>query len=171
MEPVHQPRSTEQATTLCERFAQRQAEIGAIQAKRDKDIAAINADADRALTDLIAERDLIGEKLQPWWAKSGHQLLQGKRKSVELGGCVLGTAKAKLKLGVPADLDAAVAKLQAERWGKKFLITTVSADRKAILKGVEDKTRGPVLKALGFAIDGGEDVFFVKRAEQEGTRG
>ena len=169
MDPVKQPRSTAQATELCERFAKRQGEIDAIQAQRDKDIAAINADADRALTSLIEERDLIATKLEPWWAKSGHELLEGKKKSVELGGCIVGTVTARPTLQVAGEAKDVVALMQGLRWAKPFLRTSYSIDRAAALKGL-DGMHSAALVELGMSAAGGEDVFYVKRAEQDRVR-
>ena len=101
MTAIRQPRSTAAATDLCERWATIDGQIAEIEERRQADIAAINADADRAATDLIAQRDAITEKLEPWWAKARNDLTKGKRKSTEIGGCMVGTRIGKAKLGVP----------------------------------------------------------------------
>ncbi len=169
MTTIRQPRTTAAATELCERWAMLDGQIAAIEERRQADIAAINADADRAATDLIAQRDAIGAKLEPWWVKAGEQLTEGKRKSTEIGGCMVGTRTGKAKLGVPGKPSDLVEALKGKRWAKPFLRVTTSLDIAAISKALPGK-HGPTLKELGFRIVPGEETFFVQRTEQEGTR-
>ena len=168
--PIRQPRSVEAATALCERYAELDGQIAAIEEQRQKDIAAINADADRAANDLIEQRDAIATKLEPWWAAAGEKLTESKRKSIELGGCEIGTVKGKDTLAVAGDEKAIVTKLIKLRWAKPFLRPKVSLDKPALLKETLGK-RSAELKEVGITRQLGVPAFYVKRAEQGGTRG
>ena len=156
--PIRTPRSTRAATELCERFA---GLSGAIEAIED-------ARYDPELTPLVAERDLIAERLEPWWATAAAELTQGKRKSIELGGCLVGTRTARTALAVAGEEVDVIDLLSALRWAKPFLRTKISLDRTAILKAI-DGPRSAVFAELGLSARAGEDVFFVTRAEQGGT--
>ncbi|WP_375290901.1 host-nuclease inhibitor Gam family protein [Qipengyuania sp.] len=168
--PIRQPRSVEAATALCERYAELDGQIAAIEERRQADLAAVNADADRAANDLIAQRDAIAPKLAPWWAGAAETLTKGKRKSIELGGCEIGTVKAKDGLAIDGKDDAIIGKLQKLRWAKPFLRPKVSLDRAALLKATEGK-RKDELAELGVTRSVGVPSFFVKRTGQGGTRG
>lgn len=169
METIRQPRTVEQATVLCEKLAVLEGQIAEIEAGRQDSIAAINARADTAANDLLAQRDAIAEKLEPWWKKAGKALLEGKRKSIELGGCVIGTVASRKSLAIAGDEGAVVELMRGLRWAKPFLREKWSIDRAATLKALDGKHK-PKLVELGFDETGGEDKFFVKRAEQGGTR-
>ena len=166
--PIRTPRSTRAATELCERFAGLSGAIEAIEAARNAEIAAINARYDPALIPMVAERDLIAERLEPWWATAAAELTQGKRKSIELGGCLVGTRTARTALAVAGEEVDVIDLLSALRWAKPFLRTKISLDRTAILKAI-DGPRSAVFAELGLSARAGEDVFFVTRAEQGGT--
>ena len=169
---IRTPRSVTGAQTLCERFAAIEASVDLIEAERAETIAKANATADAQIEPLIAEREQIREKLEPWWAKDGGALVKKDQKSIELGGCTIGTATGKEALDVPVrkDADAAKAELGGTKWGKSLLRTTVSFDKRAIAKAMADR-HGEALRALGFAIVPAPETFVLKRAEQRGTRG
>lgn len=170
MEPVRKPRTVAQAQALCERLAELQGGIDAINAGRARDIALINAAADSASHDLIAERDAIAGKLAEAWSDLAPKILPEGRKSSELGGCMIGSVTARPSLTLVGDEAAVVEALQALRWAKPFLRSRVTIDRTGVLQALDGK-RGPALAELGFAKGGGEEQFFVRRAEQQGTRG
>tara|TARA_B100001057_G_scaffold248736_1_gene248954 strand:+ start:7 stop:528 length:522 start_codon:yes stop_codon:yes gene_type:complete len=167
---IRTPRSVKGAQALCERYAEIEDCIALAEADRNAAIAAANTLADGIQEPLIAERAQIAEKLEPWWNASSEELTEGKRKSIELGGCLVGTVAGKVSLEVPKDQKAAKEALGKTKWGKTLLRTTVSLDKRAIAKALDGRNGG-ALKELGFAEVPGEDTFFVKRAEQGGTRG
>lgn len=168
-DPIRQPRSLGAATELCERFALLDGQIAAIEERRQADIAAINADADRAAADLIAQRDAIAAKLEPWWDGAAAELTKGKRKSIELGGCQIGTRELRPTLQIAGDEKDVVAALSALRWAKPFLAVKVSLDRAHTLKSIDGKYAATFAE-LGVTRREAVPVFYVKRAEQGGTR-
>lgn len=163
------PRSLPAAQTMLERYCAIVDQLVQIEAGRDRDIAAANAAADEAGRDLVAERDQIAAKLEPWWLSAGPGLTQGKRKSLVIAGCEIGTVKARDTLAIAGKEDDVVDLLGALRWAKPFLRTKVSIEKAVVLKAI-DGPRSAVFAELGITRKAGEDVFFVKRAEQEGVR-
>lgn len=163
------PRTLPAAQAMLERYAELADWIVKISARRDAAIADANAAADGQSRDLIAEREQILAKLEPWWKAAGPALTKGKRKSIELGGCKIGAVKARDTLAVDGDEEQVIAELGKLRWAEPFLRLKISIDRTATLKAV-DGPRGEALAGLGITCQPGEDVFFVKRAEQEGVR-
>lgn len=167
--PIRQPRTVEAATALCERFAVLDGQIATIEEARQHAIAAVNADADRAASDLIAQRNAIAEKLAPWWAGAAAGLTDGKRKSIELGGCIVGTVQSRTSLQIAGDEKDVVDVLSGLRWAKPFLRVKTTLDRAHTLKALDGK-HAVAFAELGVTRDNGEPEFFVKRAEQGGTR-
>lgn len=159
----------EQATPLLERFAQLGLEIELAEASRSEAIVAANAAADQILLPMIQERDELVAVLDPWWKRMGAALLTGKRKTVELAGCIIGTKAGSSSLSfAPGDDKAAVASLQAVKWAKPYIRTIVSVDKAAVKKALPGK-HGEQLKALGFSLPDAGDVFVLERATQAGT--
>lgn len=166
---IRTPRSAKGAQALCERFATIEGEVEDIENTRNAAIAAANALADAQLEPLIAEREQITEKLEPWWTKEGPAMTAGKRKSIEHGGCLIGTRTGKEKLGYAGKPAELVALMKDKRWARELLRVSTSLDAKAITAALDGR-HGTKLKELGFVIVPGEETFFVQRAEQQGTR-
>lgn len=169
MSKIATPRTTEAATTLLERFAALEGELGEINANRASCIADVNARCDTAANVLIEERDGLLAVLEPWWAKNAEKLTEGKRKSIELGGCMIGSRTGAESLAIAGDEKALATKLQKRPWAADLVKVAPTLDKKAIRKALGSALKRK-LAALGFSIKAGDEVFFVDRAEQEGTR-
>lgn len=165
-----QPRTISAATEMLERHAELEGKIATISQARDKAIADINAKIDTALLPMITERDQITEKLKPWWMKARDKLLTGKRKSIELGGCMIGSRKGKDTLNYNGDLNEPVEAFAGLRWTKNLIIIIKKVDAVATLKALEGK-HSEKLKELGFEQVDGTEAFFIKRTKQGGTLG
>ena len=165
-----QPRTLEQATAMLERFAVLDGDRAAIEAERNEQIAKINAASDEQLVPIVEEIVAIGEKVQPWWAKAAAELLPAKRKSMELGGCIIGSRTGKTVLAIAGAEDALIAALTKLRWGKVFAPAKPKLDKTALLKAT-DGPRADDLKTLGVTAKAGEESFVLARAEQSGTIG
>ncbi|MEM6907187.1 MAG: host-nuclease inhibitor Gam family protein [Pseudomonadota bacterium] len=166
---IRKPRSVPEAQRLLERFAKCDAEIAAIEEARDVAISAANAQVDRDLAPLLKERTAIVVKLEPWWAEAAAGLTKGKRKTIELGGCIIGTREGKASLqviGKAANLAQRLAELD---WANDLVRTTVSLDKPAVMKALEGEDKA-ALEALGLSRVAGEVTFFVKRTLQGGTQ-
>lgn len=161
--------STADATVLLERFAQLDVEAQLVEASRADGIAAANAAADQVLLPIVAEQNEIRAQLEPWWKRNGAEL-RGKRKSIELGGCVIGTkaGTASLKFALGDD-KLAVSTLQAAgAWAKKLIRLTPGLDKAAIGEALKGK-RGDDLRTLGFSVPEAVETFVLKPAKQDGT--
>ena len=84
------PQTKDQALVLASRFAATSADLALIAADRAGRHAAIDAECDAQAVPLAAEQADIVKQLKPWFAANMDQLTGGKRKSIELGGCLLG---------------------------------------------------------------------------------
>ena len=173
MKPPRAPRSVAQATELLERVARLEGQAIAINAGRDAAIAETNAVSDALLVPVVQERDAIAAVLEAWWKTDGKALLRGKRKTVELGGCTIGTKATPraLTFGNSDDFDIAVERLRSERWAKPYIRTTHAVAKKdttAMLLDPKGK-HAEQLKALGFGTRGGVDAFVLAAVVQAGT--
>ncbi len=167
--PPRAPRNLEQATVLLERVATLEAEASAINLHRDQAIANTNAVADAILGPVLEERAAIAAVVETWWKDTGHALLKGKRKTIQLGGCDIGTKKALTALTFTNDdFDAAVTALRAERWAKPYVRVTYSVAKKDTTTALNGK-HGDQLRALGFSTRGGQDVFVLAAVKQTDT--
>jgi len=169
MAGVRKPRSTEAATKLLEQYAELDGQIAAIQAERQEHIAAINARCDTAANDLIGRRDDIAAALEPWWAEHGGKLTEGKRKSIELGGCMVGTRRSRTSLEISGEEEKIVEVLNGLRWAKPLLRVKTTINRAAALAALSTKRKAD-LEKLGLQRKDGDEAFYVERAQQQGTR-
>lgn len=166
------PRTVEQATALLERFAQLSGQVLAINAGRDAAIAETNAVSDALLVPVVAELDAIAAVIEPWWTARGAALLRGKRKTVELGGCVIGSKAAPraLTFGNSDDFDVAVERLREQRWAKPYIRTTYAVAKKDTAAMLTEKGKhAEQLRELGFGTRGGVDAFHLQPVKQAGT--
>lgn len=165
-----QPRTLEAATAMLERFAMLDGDRSAIEAERNEQIAKINAAADEQLVPIVEEMAAISDKVQPWWAKAAVELLPAKRKSMELGGCIIGSRTGKTVLAIAGAEDALIAALAKLRWGKVFAPAKPKLDKTALLKATSG-AKAEDLAKLGVTAKPGEESFVLARAEQSGTIG
>ncbi len=169
------PQTLAAATELATRFAALDVEVERIEADRNAAIAEANAAADARLVPLVSERDDIAKQLKPWWASNKDQLTAGARKSLELGGCVIGERTSPPAVKAPGK-DAEVAlSLVGDRIGRLFVRSTPKLDKAAILAALRDgASKRPriaaALRRFGFTITQRED-FFIERAVEGGTLG
>ncbi|MEA3042989.1 MAG: hypothetical protein QOH47_827 [Sphingomonadales bacterium] len=165
------PRNVAEATALLEHYGELAEAAAFIETTRNAAIASANAQADAELAPLLTELAAIAARAERWWTAKGRAALAEKRKSIELGGCEIGSraSGAKLAHGFDDD-DKAVEALRGTRFGNLTTKTKHSLDRAATLKLLKagGKT-GKALEALGFKIDAGADSFFLTRIEQAGT--
>ncbi|HEX8419458.1 MAG TPA: host-nuclease inhibitor Gam family protein [Sphingomonas sp.] len=158
----------EQAMLLLERFGALSGQIALAQAARDEQIAAANAVADRAMQPLIDEAAAIQLQLEPWWARNGAALLTGKRKTIELGGCKIGSKAGKSSLTfTDGNFDAALAELKYCRWAKPYIRTTEAVDKVATAAGLEGK-HAAGLKEIGFSMTPASETFVLEPVKQQG---
>lgn len=171
------PQTKEQALGLLSRFSAIAAAIAAVQADRQRLHQEADVAADALVVPLAAEMKDIVKQLKPWWAASIDALTGGKRKSIELGGCIIGYRLNPPKIDFADGTDdEAVAALLGASLGtlvrqkpspdKAAILKQLEASQPERLKGLDEeaiaKARAATerLEKLGFSIKQGE-VFFV----------
>lgn len=158
------PQTLGEAVAMLTRFAAISAGLDQIEVDRAESKAAIDGAADKLAAPMKEALKDMARQLKPWWSVAGGELTEGKRKSIELAGCLIGTRMTTPKLvhgGKEAD---AIDKLQGEDdFGYQFLREKVTLDKQALLKalaaGDEDTAR---LLLLGFTRKQREE-FFIDR--------
>lgn len=108
------PDTTDAAIALLGEFARTQAALEGVDAKRRELRATIDEEADRAAAPLEVRLKTLFSQLKPWWAVSGPDILGSRRKSTELGGCLIGwrltTPRLAIgKMTVPDAIEALLA--------------------------------------------------------------
>ncbi|MEP9401872.1 host-nuclease inhibitor Gam family protein [Sphingomonas silueang] len=162
------PRTLDKATLLLERYSALAGELETIEANRNAAIADTNSIADRLGAPIVKEMDEIRAAIEPWWATAAAELTKGKRKSIELGGCVIGTRAGRAKLSIAGDEAVVTETLKAQRWAKPYLRTTTAIDRASVLAAIDGPHQAKLL-AAGLTRLAGEVAFVLDRVKQAGT--
>jgi phage host-nuclease inhibitor protein Gam len=104
------PQTIDEATTAIAEYADIILGVEELRADADASIAAIQAERDRMIAPLEQRAKDLFLQLRAWWGVAAPSLTDGKRKSVELAGCVIGerTTPKSLKLPAKADESAAL---------------------------------------------------------------
>jgi hypothetical protein len=164
------PLTNEAATEQLERYAALAGKVAAIGGRRNVLIARANAAADKMAAPIVAEMAEILATIETWWSAGGKDLLPAKRKSIELGGCMIGS-----KVGATSliNINAGGFDKQAElmrklAWAEPFVRVTVSIDKGAVSKAMAGPL-APKLKGRGFRLEDGTDEFFLKAVAQSGA--
>ncbi len=95
------PQTIEEATVLAGRYIELLDEISLERLDAQKSIDMITATRDKVIAQLEEEAKGIFRQLRPWWASNRQELTQGKRKSIELAGAVIGERTTTPKLSPP----------------------------------------------------------------------
>ena len=164
-----QPKSEAQLQRLCELYSELGGKIAAGEEKRDAAIARANVAADADLAPLIKERDLIEEKVRPYFMANREKLLPAKGKSVELGGCILGSRQGTDKVELTGEKKAVLSAMLKLPWAKKLLQVNWSVNKAKVKQAIE-ANRKDELAELGVKLIEGEETFFMKRTEQGRTQ-
>ena len=172
------PQTIEEAAQLAGRYGGFLTSIEQLRADADAAIAQIEATRDAAIAPIEEEAKGIFLQLRAWWAVAGPTLTEGKRKSHELAGVVLGvrttppslsTGKMKAPDAIAALLRLAVDRMKKKDLGRRLLVLVRvkrELDRPAILKELASEDLGPLLRDAGFAPKQKEE-FFIDRAAKE----
>lgn len=169
------PQSTEEAIELLARFAALDAEIEQVKLEADSSKALIDAHRDTCCAQPIAEQKELVARLKPFWEARRLEITGGKRKSVVLGGCEIGTRTGNPTLRYPKDSEEdLIEDLQALGFGEWALRTRPELDKLALIKALQvpadapqiDQDDAAALGDLGFKVAQTE-TFFVTRAVSE----
>lgn len=157
------PQTIEEASFLLGRYVGRNTEVEKLRADADAAIAAIQAARDAAIAPIEQAAKDDFRQLHVWWSVAGPDLTEGKRKSIELAGCVIGERTTPPSLKMPGKVDEAAALLVAAGWIDDLCRQKIEVDKPAVLKALGHDVMGPQLTALGFSSKQ-KDEFFIDRA-------
>ncbi|MCP3729274.1 host-nuclease inhibitor Gam family protein [Sphingomonas sp. MG17] len=164
------PQSTKDAARLLQRYGKTLGQIASLEATRTSLKAAIDASTDKKLVPLVAKLAPIAEVLEPWWRANAAELTKGERKSIELGGCMIGTKLGSASLAYAhQDKDFGLAKLQAAKWAEPLISVTYAVDKTAVRKALKGD-RGAALKLMGYA-EAQPESFFIRAIETPAVKG
>lgn len=133
--PQNAPTTLPEAIDRLKAYLGKIAAIERLKADADKSIATIEAARDAATAPLEIEvKDLFLE-LRAWWAVAGEEMTEGKRKSIELAGALIGQRTTPHSLKLPRGKPTAeIVDDLLDALGGDFLITTNKLDKAAIVK-------------------------------------
>lgn len=160
------PQTIEEATALLADYAACLTQAEQIRADADASIAKIEGARDEYLKPLEERMKDNFRQLRAWWAVAGEAITEGKRKSAEIAGCVLGERMTPPKLAFAAGMDEADAIdeiLASDLDDEKLIVTTMKLIKPVIIQLLKDensddarelRTRGLFLKqTTEFFID------------------
>jgi phage host-nuclease inhibitor protein Gam len=130
------PQTIEEATELLGRYAGMLTQVEQLRANADTSIAQIQALRDTFIAPIEEEAKGLFLQLRAWWGVAGATLTEGKRKSYELAGCVLGVRTTPPSLKMPAKKDEAAAAILKDAGLDMFCRVKFSVDKPALLKEI-----------------------------------
>ena len=101
------PQTIEEAIALLARYSGILTETERLRADADVAIATIEAARDAAIAPMEEEAKSLFLQLRAWWGVAGDTLTEGKRKSYELAGCILGVRTTPPGLKMPGKVEEA----------------------------------------------------------------
>lgn len=147
------PQTLEAAISLLAEYRDTADLIDDLEAEAARAIAAIKTEFD---TQAASRKLRLGEmflQLRAWWAVAAPELTDGKRKSIELAGALIGerTTPPALKLPKGTKAEEVVERLLSALAGE-YLVTTNKLDKQAIIKA---------LRVNAAVMDPVEDIVFL----------
>lgn len=134
---IEAPQTIEEATRLIAEYLEFGAEVDRTRAGADDAIRQIEAIRDERCAPVEARMKDVFMQLRTWWAVARADLTDGKRKSIELAGAVLGDRITPPALQLPKGKNAAdIVSELLEELGGDFLVTTSKLDKQAIIKAL-----------------------------------
>lgn len=162
------PQTIEEATALLGRYIDGLTEIESLRADADVHIAAIQSARDQVVKPIEEALKDMFRQLRAWWAVAAPAITDGKRKSVEIAGALIGERRAppKLSLGNKKPEDVIDALLYAQMFD--FVRVKDSLDKPALLKALADATSDLAVALRHLGLDRVQaDEFFIDRAARE----
>lgn len=165
------PQTIEEATATIDKYMAMQATVDQLKADADASIQQIEGARDAMVAPLEQAQKELFKQLRAWWAVAKDQLTEGKRKSIELAGAIIGertnTPSLKLPKGVKQEdfIEKIRAVLEAED-AAPYIRTKFELDKQAIIKTLrrgEDDPKAKQLADLGAGVSQANQ-FFIDRA-------
>lgn len=170
---IDAPSTLEEAIALIADYLDASAVVEQIRADADASIRAIEELRDARIAPAEQQLKIMFVELRTWWAVARDALTDGKRKSVELAGAIIGdrttTPALKLPKGWKVEHVVAFIHSLAETWAaaEDLLREKLEIDKPAMIKLLGNATAvGPMVERIkeeGFAV-AQRDEFFITRA-------
>jgi len=162
------PRTIEAGQQLAERYSELAGRISLIESVRKEALARANKIADTEALPLVTELEQISKLLEPWWNRFKFKLLTQGRKSIELGGCEIGSRMGNPALALAGNEEEVLEKLREQRWARPYYTVRYSLAKAITLAGLAGQ-HGKKLRELGFSRRAGTETFFIKPVAQSAT--
>jgi len=157
----------EEAVQMLGRFAVLDTEVAARKARVDAAIAQLRAEAETLNAPAEAEIKNIFLAMKPWWAVVSEEITEGKRKSAELAGCLIGHRIGNPTLVFPKPEEYAIAVLEKEGFFACVRVVK-ELDKAALLARLKpDDEDAPDLRLLGFGVKQTETFFIAQLPPKE----
>ena len=132
---IEAPQTIQEATRLIAQYLELGANVDETRAAADASIREIEAVRDETIAPTEARMKDIFMQLRTWWTVARNDLTEGKRKSIQLAGALIGDriTPPALKLPKGAKVQDLIDKVLAEFAGD-FLITKHALDKAEIVK-------------------------------------
>lgn len=168
------PQTMEAAIDRLARFARLEGEMELVSLAAADAKARIDAARDIAAAPIVAEMKLIMAELKPFWEARRQEITGGKRKSVVLGGCEIGTRLGNPSLAYPKDQEEELLEELGYLGFRWAIREKPEFDKPAIIKALNPDPNidfeiadAAALTGLGFAVRQTE-TFFIARAATVG---
>jgi len=174
---IEAPATLEEAISLIGTYLYLNATIDDVKAAKDEALRAIELASAERVAPAEAQMKDIFLQLRTWWAVARDDLTEGKRKSIELAGAIIGdrTSPPALKLPKGWKAEDAVAFMAsiAETWPSAADLLRVKSDleKPAIIKLLGSATAvGPLRDRIveeGFTTAQKEEFFIARAVEKD----
>jgi phage host-nuclease inhibitor protein Gam len=131
------PQTLEQAIALLSEYRDIVDTIDELGEERDRAIARIKGGYDEFAVPLDQKAKELFRQLRAWWAVASPELTEGKRKSIELAGVMIGERTTPPALVLPKGSSAEAIVDDLLKWlGGDYVITTHKLDKQTIIKAL-----------------------------------
>lgn len=166
------PSTIDEAVKLLGYYSSILTQTEELRAQADVSIAAIEAQRDTLIAPFDAEAKDVFMRLRAWWAVAGDNMTEGKRKSIELAGCVVGirTSTPALKLPKGAKGEDLAELLRDDEVGAPYASAKWSLNKPAIIKALRDSSTVAAVTALFAKLKlsvSQKEEFFIDRAGEK----
>lgn len=157
------PQTIEQAVGQLAEYRDLIDKVEELKADAASSVAAILAARDEFMAPVKARADMLFRQLRVWWGVAAPELTDGKRKSVELAGCLIGERTTSPSFRHPGvEADALVEQL-AELGLSELLSISTKIDKQACIRAIRANDElGQLLLWLGGRSHQSEE-FFIDR--------
>jgi phage host-nuclease inhibitor protein Gam len=161
------PQTIEEAVTLIEEHRDLLDKADDLAADAMVAIGQIEATRDAFSAPIKARADVIFRQLRAWWGVAAPAVTDGKRKSIQLAGCIIGERTGMPKLKLDGTSEAVLAEHLADLGMGVLLRISTKLDKQAAIKSIlVNDELGQLLLWLG-ASTVQQEEFFIDRPRKD----